>query len=131
MPGRSFSQQTSTRDVEPEPASETNEESCDVPPLVMVRVTPRGTILSEEVLEPSGSAETSAPSNPTSESRSLSPRQDFIVPEHPTPSSLQFNEANAEVSHQLPVGYEATQPPSYLAISRPSQSDYQEEHDRA
>lgn len=128
MPGRSFSQQTSTRDVEPEPASETNEESCDVPPLVMVRVTPRGTILSEEVLEPSGSAETSAPSNPTSESRSLSPRQDFIVPEHPTPSSLQFNEANAEVSHQLPVGYEATQPPSYLAISRPSQSDYQEEH---
>lgn len=120
MPSRLSSNRNDTHIREPDPHSETNEESHEMPPLVLMRGTPRETILPEEVLEPSGSVDTPAPSNPIPASGSPPFPQDATIPTAPVPISSQLNETDVEAVNQIPIEYEAAQLPSYVTVSRPS-----------
>lgn len=86
-------------------------------PLEVVHVTPRGTILSEEEL-------TSRDPGPAPTHLGLSPHITSPEPINavsaPTvPASSRLDESDVEAVNQLPIEYEAAQPPSYVTVSRP------------
>ncbi|WFD26617.1 hypothetical protein MNAN1_001600 [Malassezia nana] len=96
---------------------ESPQEDHILPPLEVVYVTPRGTILSDEELTSRHPAPAPTPSDPST--LGTSPGLTAAVSAPTVPASSRLDESDVEAVNQLPIEYEAAQPPSYVTISRP------------
>lgn len=128
MTSRSFPKQSASTTLVSEPPFETEEESYDMPPLVVVRVTPRGSILSEDEPQPTQATDTPASTVSHPLNRDVPPLSAPEAPDvPPVTTSSRLDESDVEAVNQLPIEYEAALPPSYVTVSQPTEPGSEKE----